>query len=214
MSFERVNECLLFLEIMINILKFIPIVWMLLFLDACLFFKYKDLNDPRFSSGKEYGTNKKIEPKEYQFGDYSFITGHPNFGGNASLGMYFRDKEILYQTTSDNEYDSILITKLNNDSIPDFLVINAYEDGSTLSAIISKSIASFTFKDFHVQLSDYYCGNLRGDTSKFIVPITIKDINHDGDDDVIVNLVKMNGQVFGIACTDTIYTRIKVERIK
>ncbi len=132
------------------------------------------------------------------------MTGFPNDSGIASLGLYYENKEILYETAPDGLYDTVMIANLNNDGIPDFLIEYAFEDGATLLGLLSKTKTLFIERQLRDEISDYYCGDI-GDTSNYIIPLIISDVNHDGKDEVIINSVKMNGKSFGISCTDTIY---------
>ena len=165
-------------------------------------FDEKVLNDPKFTSGREYETNKLIQPKVFHFENYTLVEG--NCSTSSTLGLFYENKEIYLSKHSDGMFDTLMQANLNNDGIPDFLVEYAFEDGATLLALLSKSKTIFIEKELSNEISSYYCGDI-GDTSNYIIPLTISDINHDGKDEVIINLVKMNDTVFGIACTDTIY---------
>jgi len=165
-------------------------------------FDEKVLNDPKFASGREYETHKIIQPTVLHFDNYTFVEG--NDTSSSTLGLFYGNKEIFLSKHSDGMFDTIMKANLNNDGVPDFLVEYAFEDGATLLGLLSKTKTSFVEKQLSGEISDYYCGDI-GDTSNYIIPLIISDINHDGKDEVIINAVKMNGKLFGIACTDTIY---------
>jgi hypothetical protein len=165
-------------------------------------FDDKVLNDSKFASGRQYETHKSIVPKVFHFDNYAFVEG--NDTTSSTLGLFYGNKEILLSKHSDGVFDTIMQANLNSDGVPDFLVEYAFEDGATLLAFLSKSKTTFIEKELSSEISDYYCGDI-GDTSNYIVPLTISDIDHDGKDEVIINSVKMNSKVFAIACTDTIY---------
>jgi hypothetical protein len=165
-------------------------------------FDAKILNDPKFASGWEYETQKIIPPTVLHFGNYTFVEG--NNTSSSTLGLFYGNKEIFLSKHSDGMFDTIMKANLNNDGVPDFLVEYVFEDGATLLGLLSKTPTAFEEKQLSEEISDYYCGDL-GDTSNYIIPLIISDINHDGKDEVIINSVKMNDRVFGIACTDTIY---------
>jgi hypothetical protein len=162
------------------------------------------LNDPRFASGHEYETRKTIIPKTYHFGDYLFVTGFPNDSGISSLGLLYKGTEICYETTRDGFYDTIILANLNNDRIPDFLISVGYEDGATLNGLISHSTIKFSYIKLLDEWQERYCPE-SGDTLQHILPLQIKDIDGDGSDDIIVNLVQILERRFAISCTDTVF---------
>ena len=170
--------------------------------NSCNSFDEKVLNDPRFASGREYETNKVIQPKTIHFDNYTFVEGNDTV--SSTLGLFYGNKEVFLSRHSDGMFDTIMRANLNNDGVPDFLVEYVFEDGATLLGILSRTQTSFIEKQLSQEISDYYCGDI-GDTSNYIIPLIISDINHDGKDEVIINSVRMNNKVFGIACTDTIY---------
>jgi hypothetical protein len=178
-------------------------VSVLVILNSCGTFDSKVLNDPKYASGREYETHKIIQPKELHFGNYTFVEG--NDTASSTLGLFYRSKEIFFSKHSEEgSFDTIMQANLNNDGVPDFLVEYVFEDGATLLGLLSKTQTSYVEKQLSAEISDYYCGEI-GDTSGYIQPIIISDINNDGKEEVIINAVKMNGKIFGIACTDTIY---------
>ena len=172
-------------------------------------FDKKVLTDPKFASGREYGTNKIIQPKLFHFDNYTFVEG--NDTASSTLGLFYGNKEIFLSKHSDGMFDTILQANLNNDGIPDFLVEYVFEDGATLLGLLSKTQTSFIERQLKDEISDYYCGEI-GEMSNYIIPLIISDVNHDGIDEVIINSVKMNGKVFGVACTDTIYVTSSTNR--
>lgn len=171
---------------------------------SCGSFDSKVLEDSKYSSGREYETCKKVSPKLFRFDNYTFVAGYSNDSGNSTLGLYFKDKEILFQKSSDGFYDTVITANLNNDGVPDFLVIYCYEDGCELSALISKSKTAFANKRLRDDISEIYCSATR-DTMQHLQPLLIKDINNDGKDEIIVNLAKFNNQLIANSCTDTVY---------
>jgi hypothetical protein len=176
--------------------------WVLLFLCSCTSFKEKILNDKRFSSGKVFGTNEKIPLRFFEFGKYFFVAGNDT-NGKSSLGLFFNSNEIYFEQRVDGDYDTVLVARLNKDSIPDFLVFYAFEDGVTLSALLSKSNRSFRAVTLRKDISDYYCAE-QNDTAAHLLPPIVKDINSDGKDEILLFLCKMNGKIIATSCTDTV----------
>jgi hypothetical protein len=174
---------------------------------GCIYNNYgldlKVLEDPRFASGHDFVTHKPIRPKLFQFDSYTFISGFSNDSGNASLGLFYEGTEIFYETSSDGFYDTVIVANLNSDGIPDFLVSFAYEDGASLTGLLSSSKTTFSSKKLFDEWSEIYCIE-SSDTLMNILPLQIADINMDGKDDLIVNLVKINETVLSISCTDTV----------
>lgn len=172
-------------------------------LTACTSFDTRVLDDPKYLSGKEYGTNKKIQPKVLQFGDYIFVCGYSNKG--PSLGAYYKNKELHYETGGDGYwYDTIYKANFNNDNISDFIISYQMEDYWILTALVSKTKDEFQIKELGDPFDDTYC--LVGyDTLKNIQFITTADINNDNKDEVLINMVTINNRRFGIACSDTLY---------
>lgn len=162
------------------------------------------VNGKRFAGGYEYETRKPIKPRTFPFDNYTFVTGFPNDSGITSLGLYYGSKEILYETAPDGFYDTVMIANLNNDGIPDFLASYAYEDGASLSGLISNSKINYTKKGLFDEWSGTYCG-VGGDTLRYTLPLQIRDINHDGKDDIIANLIRINNEILSISCTDTVF---------
>jgi hypothetical protein len=163
----------------------------------------KVLEDPRFASGHDFVTRKPIRPKIFKFDNYTFVSGFPNDSVSASLGLFYNETEIFYETSYDGFYDTVMIANLNMDGTPDFLVSFAYEDGASLFGLLSSSKTTFSIKNLFDEWSDVYCLE-GGDTLMKIIPLQIVDLNNDGKDDLIVNLVKINETVLSISCTDTV----------
>jgi len=171
-------------------------------LTSCNSFDTKVLNDQKSLAGQPFETNKIIQSSAPHFGDYTFVK--QNSASSSTLKLFYRDKEIFLSKHSDGMFDTIIKANLNNDRIPDFLVVYSFEDGAMLFGLLSKTQTSFEEKQLSEEISSYYCGEI-GDTSNYIQELTIADIDRDGKDEIIVNAVKMNGKLFGIACTDTIH---------
>jgi hypothetical protein len=159
-------------------------------------------NNSRYSSGIEYGKNEPIKAKELIFGNYKFISGYSNTA--ASLGMYFKGKQINFWSSIEGAFDTIMKVNLNNDQIADFLIENIFEDGSTLYALVSKDVTEFEKKKITDNYYGTYC--IEGsDTLYNLLPFLIKDIDNNMTNEVIVNLAKINNQIIAISCTDTFY---------
>lgn len=118
--------------------------------------------------------------------------------------MYYKNNEVRVWTSADGFYNNIWKVDLNTDNIPDFIFENAFEDGSILYAIISKSDRDFQEKLITDDYGGYYCIE-SSDTTQGLHPLVIKDINNNGNNEVIVNLAKLNNKLFSISCTDTFY---------
>ncbi len=178
------------------------------FSDAELGFDTKVLKDLRFAGGHEYATHKQIKPKTFHFDNYTFVLGYDSTQ-TSSLGLYYESKEILSPKHSDGEYDTVMVANLNSDGIPDFLVSYQFEDGATLLGFLSQSTTIFKEVKLLDEWHETYCG-VGGDTLQYILPLQIRDINHDGKDDIIANLVRIDNKNFAIPCTDTVFAdRIK-----
>jgi hypothetical protein len=162
------------------------------------------LKDPRFIGGQEFETRKLIPPKIFHFNNYLFVTGNTNNGGNSSLGLFFNNTEIHYETSQDGFYDTIFTANINNDGIPDFLVSYAYEDGATLHGLLSHSATDFSSVKLFDEWYETNCIE-SGDTIQNLLPLQIRDIDGDIRDDIIVNLVQIGGRRFAISCTDTVF---------
>ncbi|WP_276133691.1 hypothetical protein [Polluticoccus soli] len=104
----------------------------------------KIYNDPRFTSGKEYGAHQFLEPKIFRFGDYSFAAGFSDSAAN--LAMYYGETEILSKTSLDGYFDSVAEVTLNDDGISDFLIYNKFEDGTDIYSLESTSKTAFTYQ--------------------------------------------------------------------
>jgi hypothetical protein len=176
----------------------------LFLLTSCGSFNPKVLDDPKFASGREFETGKKIIPEVFHFNNYTFVTGYSNDSGNSSLALYFRDKEIYYEKTTDGSYGSVMAANLNNDYVQDFLIEYCYEDGCDLFALISKSRNTFFKKELNVETTGMNC-DLGGDSLQYLQDLIIKDVNNDGKDEIIVNLLKINNKVVATPCTDTVF---------
>lgn len=198
--------------IKINKVQFMKVQYLtliLLFLSSCNSFDKNIIDNPKYSSGKEYGTNKKISPKVLSYDDYTFVLGYSDKG--SSMGCYYKNKELLYHTGGDGFYDTIYKANFNNDDITDFLVVYSMEDYSVLSALISISKDSYIEKEIGDPFGNTYC--LVGeDTLKTIQYITIKDINNDKKDEVLINMATINNKLIGIYCSDTIYVDNKKKK--
>lgn len=181
-------------------------VSILALLFSCNSFDSKILGDVRYTGGQVYGTNERIKPRSFRFNDYTFVTGSTTDSGKSSLGLYNGDKEIYYETSNDGVYDTIIKVNLNSDGILDFLISYQYEDGATLFGMVSQSANRFSMKQLIEDWSDTRC-IIGVDTLKHILPLQIKDLNNDGKDDLIINLVIINNHAFSIPCTDTVITR-------
>ena len=167
---------------------------------SCQSFDKKILQEERFSSGIEYGTNKKIPAKYFQKDDYTIVTGYST--KSATMGLFRDNKEILFKTCIDGSFDTIMTENLNNDRIPDFLIGEKYEDGTTLYALISKTKDEFSVKKITDNFDGYFCdASASNDTLKFIQPLTFIDTK-DGKKEILVNYIKMNGKLFKIACSE------------
>ncbi len=118
--------------------------------------------------------------------------------------MYYKNKEVRVWTSADGFYNNIWKVDLNTDNIPDFIFENAFEDGSTLYALISMSDKDFQEKLITDDYGGYYCVE-SSDTTQNLHPLVIKDINNNGNNEVIANLAKLNNKLFSISCTDTFY---------
>lgn len=163
---------------------------------------------PEYASGREYESKKPITPKVFHFDQYTFVMGFDSLQ-NSSLGLYSGNQKILSLKHSDGEYDTVMVANLNNDDIPDFLISYQFEDGATLFGLLSKSKTKFKEIKLLDEWQETYCIE-SGDTLQYIQPLQIRDVNNDGKDDIISNLVKINNRVFAIRCTDTIFAdRIK-----
>ena len=162
------------------------------------------LNDKRFSGGHDYETKEAIKPRMFQFDNYTLVTGVSNDNGTSGLGLYYGNKEIFYTTTQDGVFDTVMTANLNNDGVTDYLVSIGYEDGASLFGLTSIAKEKFNERLLLKEWNDAYCIE-SSDTTKYILPLQIKDINNDGKDDVISNLVIINGKRFPISCTDTAF---------
>jgi len=140
----------------------------------------------------------------FHFDNYTCISGATD-SCCAYLALFLDRKEVFYKKLDSSEglFDTVMTANLNNDGVPDFIIICNWEDGSDLSALISKSKTSFTEKQFG-DISEIYC-TATGDTIQHLQPLLIKDINNDGKDEIIVNLAKYNDLLIANSCTDTIY---------
>jgi hypothetical protein len=164
------------------------------------------INDPKFSGGREYGTDKPIAAKVYKFGDYSIITGSRSDSAISSLGIFFKNREIYYENSSDGVYDTIFDLNLNNDEIPDFAVSYKFEDGASLNGLLSGPNRQYFKKRIFSEWTEVHClENI--DTLKGILPLQVRDIDGDGITDFVSNSVSLNGHTFAISCTDTVFSR-------
>lgn len=177
------------------------LILILIALSACNSFDSRLLEDPRFASGRDFETNDKILPKIIHSDPYTLVTGFSK--DKSSLGLFYGEKEIFYQTASDGSFDIVLTANLNNDGITDFLITFVYEDGPTLVALTSQSVGVFSYKTIVDQFDDTNC-NVAMDTFRNILPLLVKDVNRDHRDDILVNVVKINNSIMAIPCTDTI----------
>lgn len=160
--------------------------------------------DPRFVSGYDFETRKPIRPGLFQFNDYTFVCGYSSDSVRSSLGLFYRGTEIFYESSADGFYDTVMQANLNGDEVPDFLVSFTYDDGASLFGLLSSSTTTYSIKHLFTDWSEVYC--LEGaDTLMNILPLQLVDLNADGKDDLIVNLVKMNETVVAISCTDTVF---------
>lgn len=167
---------------------------------SCQSFDKKILQEERFSSGIEYGTNKKISAKYLQKDDYTIVTGYST--KSATMGLFRDNKEILFKTCIDGSFDTIMTENLNKDRIPDFLIGEKYEDGTTLYAFISKTKDEFSVKKVTDNFEGYYCdASASNDTLKYMQPLTFIETK-DGKKEILVNYIKMNGKLFKIACSE------------
>jgi len=171
---------------------------------ACNRFDEKVVQDIRFSGGREYETGKPIKPQIITVDKYTFIFGYSAKSGRASCGLYLGNKEIFYNEGSDGFFDKVMTANLNNDGIQDFLISFVYEDGAELYGLTSKSETKFSQRLLIEECYNTYCAE-SDDTLRHLLPLQIKDINNDHKDDIIANLVSINGKVFAISCTDTAY---------
>ncbi len=163
----------------------------------------KVLTDPRFCGGYDFVTRKPIPIKLFRFNDYTAVSGYTSDRARSSLGLFYKGKEIYYESSADGYYDTVLQANFNGDEIPDFLVSYTYEDGASWYGLLSSSTTTFSTKHLLDDWSDMYC--LEGvDTLMKIEPLQLVDLNGDGKDDLIVNLVKINETVLAISCTDTV----------
>lgn len=174
----------------------------LLLLFACNSVDRPVTDDPKYASGIDSVTKELIEPKVTVFEDYQFISGYSDTA--ATLGMYFKNRQINSWTSVDGFFDTIMKVNLNNDNLPDFIFENAFEDGSTLYALISGTNTAFEEKKVSDNYHGVYCIE-SWDTLKHLQPLIIKDINNNGKNEILVNLVKLNNKFFAISCTDTFY---------
>ncbi len=174
------------------------------FFISCNSFNESVLNDTKYSSGIDFVTHKKIAPKVFYFDEYTFVSGI-NDSSQSTIGLYFKNKEINFLTHSDGMYDTLIKANFNNDGVPDFLIIYTFEGGQQeIIALMSKSKSQFAEISLGETLSGDY-DEIGGDTLEYKIPWTIKDINNDGKDEIVMNLVKMNNKEFTIPSTDTIY---------
>jgi hypothetical protein len=160
------------------------------------------MNDPKYASGIEYETKEPIIPKVTEIDNYTFVSGYSETA--ATLGMYYKNKLINFWTSTDGYFDTIIKVNLNNDKISDFLFENAFEDGSTLFALISQTKTDFTEKKVSDNYNETYCIE-GGDTLNNLQPLTIKDLNNNGKNEIILNLIKLKDELISISCTDTFY---------
>jgi hypothetical protein len=146
--------------------------------------------------------------KVFTFSNYKFQVAKASAEKNASLGLFFNGEEVYYEESADGYYDTIMPATFNNDSVPDFIVSFTFDSGATLYAMVSQSLTKFKMHNLVGHWNDLYCDN-EEDTLVHLVPIKIIDLNKDGTDEVILNSIKMNGEIFSIECTDTVYFREK-----
>lgn len=149
-----------------------------------------------------------LKPKIFHFDNYTFVIGNDSLK-KPTINLYYKDSKILIPQHSDGFYDTIIQVNLNGDGIPDFLVSYGFEDGAMLYGLVSKTHNSFIEKTILKEWSSTYCP-VGGDTILHIQPLQIKDIDKDGKDDIICNLVKINNKTFAIPCTDTVFAN-KIE---
>ena len=145
---------------------------------ACNSFERDVINDPKYASGIDGESNNSIKPIVKKFGHYTFVSDYSDTA--STLGLYYKDKELNIWTSSDGYFDTVMHVNLNNDDIADYIFENAFEDGSTLYALISKSKTEFKEKLITDNYHGIYC--LEGaDTLIGLQPIVIKDINNNGN---------------------------------
>ncbi len=183
-------------------MKTIIYILVLLSLIACNSIDSKVMNDPKYTGGFEYETQMPIKPKITKFGNYTFVSGYSDTA--ATLGMYYNNEQLNIWTSLDGYFDTIMEVNLNNDNLLDFIFESAYEDGSTLYALISKSEKQFEVKKVSDNYHGVYCGE-SGDTLSNLQPLIVKDIDGDGNNEILINLVKFNEELVSISCTDTFY---------
>lgn len=187
---------------MLNFMKNLYILLTFFILTSCTTFETKILDDPKYASGKEYGTNKKIEPRIFKFDNYTFVTGYSDSA--ATLGLYHKDRIILFETSVDGYFDTIVKANFNNDNIPDFIIENAFEDGSSLYALTSIAQDIYKVKNISDNYWGVYCIE-QGDTLQNLQPLILADLDKNGSDEVLINMVKIDNKLIGIRCSDTVF---------
>jgi len=139
--------------------------------------------------------------KQIVFDNYSFhlyTTDSANF-----LTLFLKDKKLLKVNSGDGYFDTVYLSKFNNDSIPDFLLVENYEDGISLTALISQINEGFLKQDMGNFYGDSYCKE-SWDTLKNIRTVTLQDINKDGIDEVLYNYAYIKNKLVPISCSGII----------
>lgn len=171
-------------------------------------FRNKLLKDKRFCGGVEYGRKLKIEPKFYEFGDYLFVTGFTN--RSSSMGMFYQQKQIRFDSAIDSALDNVFQRKLNNDTIPDFIYKKIYEDNTEIYALISVTRTKFIDRQIYNGENGRIClGNGLPNDYDVTKELIFKDINSDGNVEILVNHLRIKGKIKALGCSDTFYVNKK-----
>lgn len=185
-----------------RVIIFLTLVVMLLtsvgVLSQELPFTFSKSDSMKFFACQDYATQKLIPPRIFSFNFYIVLTGCSTQG--HSVGVYKKLKgkieEVYFDggTWGDGFYSRVEVSKINNDSIPDFVFEYSFEDGlKDITALISDEQGYGKMKELLTFLPqiDY---RHQPWPLKFYSTFEIYDIDHDGKDELVTEVFRIENK--------------------
>lgn len=138
------------------------------------------------------------------FGEYRVETGFCEY--NSKLGVFYRDKPVaLFCNGEGGGYSFVDTINLNNDDQPDFVCSHHQEDAWFYIVLLVSQKAGYRFVDIGAEyMSVEVYGNLQNEDEQFLRDFRIKDVNGDGRQDIVLNVLEKDGKMIPVKdFTDT-----------
>jgi hypothetical protein len=139
-----------------------------------------------------------------EFDNQNYTTRITSVDTALVICTYYDSKKVFEFITYDGSVDTVLTAEFNGDGIPDFVIEDRYCDGSEIIGYISEHNQVFKKVLIYTSAAGEECDDLSSIDQENFVYMKFEDVNSDGNQEVLMNHMQIDGELKAFSCSDTI----------